>query len=172
MKDLDRKGGPFSDTLITYIIDTAEDQKRKVYFASTMFSSDTIDRYKEKGNNLGLVTLVTSSNRKYSSLVNDMFNKWILEFRTSGLNSWKLKHSNKSHAGKRIVMNYATSINRLMDEIKEFDTKQQLDLFNWYRVNLSSIIDQKYLEKVNQNWCESSDIKEITDWCKKGNYVK
>lgn len=165
IKKAEYKSGPFSDTLITYIVETAKDQNRPIYFASTLYSTDIIKRYKSEGRNLGLVTLITPSKKKHSMQIEAMFKKWIKEFRVGGLNSWKLRYGNKSLAGKRIVMNYAASIYKLMDEIKKFNPELRLELFYWYRENLSHVLNPDYLDKINETWCKSNDINEISDWC-------
>ncbi|MEN8192047.1 MAG: hypothetical protein ABFS12_04480 [Bacteroidota bacterium] len=164
--------GPFSDTLLTYIIEKARTDNIPIYFAATLFSSDVVDRYKEGGKNLGLVTFVGKNSKPYSSQIKNVIDKWLVEFRTGGMNSWILKHSDKVLTGRWHIMNYAAALNNLMEPINKFAPERRLELFNWYQNNLLNMLELKYVDDYNQMWCDSKDIKEIYDWCKKENYLE
>ena len=164
--------GPFSDTLITYIIEAAKVEERPVYLASTLFSSDIINRYKENGRKLGLVTLVGPTDKTYTSQIKMMIDKWLNEFRTGGLNSWILRYGKESLSGRHLVMNYAAIIYKLMDDIIKFAPEHRLELFHWYKRNLLGLMSSEDIDKSNMMWCKSKDIEEIYDWCKSKNYLE
>lgn len=164
--------GPFSDTLIVRVIDAATRAGRSVYFAATLFSSDVVDRYRERGHNLGLVTLVNPKAESYPLQLTNLFRTWISDFRTGGLDSWRLRYAKEGEFSRTLVMNYASSLYRLMDSIVEYTPEYRLNLFRWYRKHLLDLIPQKEVDKMNKMWCRSSDIKEIRDWCRSQGYTE
>jgi hypothetical protein len=164
--------GPFSDTLIVRIIEAATRAERSVYFAATLFSSDVVDRYRERGHNLGLVTLVNPRTEPYPLQLKNLLKTWISDFRTGGLDSWRLRYAKEGEFSWTLVMNYATSLYRLIDSIVEYAPEYRLNLFRWYQKHLLDLIPQKDVDKINKMWCRSSDIKEIRDWCRSQGYVE
>ena len=164
--------GPFSDTLISNIIKTARVEHRPVYLASTLYSSDIINRYIKNGQKLGLVTLVSPTDKTYASQIEIMTNSWLKKFRIGGLNSWHLRYGKESLAGKRLITNYAAAIYKVMDEIIKYTPERRLELFRWYKLNLLDLISPENIDKFNKMWCKSKDIKEIFNWCKSKNYLE
>ncbi len=164
--------GPFSDTLLSFVIETAIMEKRPVYLSATLYSSDVVNKYREEGQRLGLVTRVNPRGTTYSSQIKMLMDKWLNEFRTGGLNSWILRYGKESIAGRHIIMNYGATINSLMDEIIKYTPESRLELFRWYKKNLLGLICSEDIDKFNTMWCQSKDIKEIYDWCKSENYLE
>lgn len=166
------KFGPYCDTLIIKIVEKAGEANTPVYFASTVYYTDQLKRYKDKGRELGLVTLVTPTKKEYSEQVKEVVSTWINNFRTAGMNSWTLLHSNKSNSGKRLLINYAGALNHMMEPITKYAASQKLKLFNWYQDNLYDLLSSMDIDKFNSMWCKSNDIKIISDWCKKENILE
>ena len=157
-------GGPFGDTLIVRIIDTAEKVNRPVYFAATLYSSATIERYLEKGKPFGLVTLVTESGRSHKKQVITQIDTWLNEFRTGGLDSWNLKYSDEGENRRRMSANYAFGMLQMMEDIAKYDPASRTKLFDWYLVHLEELIPPKYSEKVNDEWVKIEGVPEIDRW--------
>lgn len=164
--------GFYCDTLIVQIIEKAKESMIPVYFAATLYSTPTIERYIEQGFELGLVTLITPSETNYSSQVTNVVNKWLTEFRTGSLKSWTLLYGEKSNAGKRLMLNYAAALDHMMDAIIKYAPNNRLELFKWYRDNLFELISSFDIDKFNKMWCRSKDIKSISDWCEKENILE
>lgn len=164
--------GPFSDTLLTLLINSARVNNIPVYLASTLYSSKIIDEYKEKGFNLGLITLVEPSGQAYSSMLKSVIDKWLNEFRIGGLESWNLKYGKESAAGKLLIINYGEALKSLMGAIIKYLPDKRIDLFHWYQKYLADLIPADKIDTINSSWCQSDDVKEINDWCKSKSYIK
>jgi hypothetical protein len=162
--------GPYSDTLITYLISSAKVNNRPVYLAATLYFSETINAYKEKGLNLGLVTEVETMTKDYPSQIRSLVDKWLNYFRTGGLESWQLKYAKESSAGKWLVSNYGGALKSIMNAIIKYVPEKRLDLFHWYQKYLIDLMPADKIDAINSSWCQSEDIKEINDWCKSKNY--
>jgi len=76
-------GGPFSDSLITLLIESAAQEGLDVYFAATLAGSPVVRKYLESGINLGIVTQITPTATTRASLMKSTCNTWINDFRTS-----------------------------------------------------------------------------------------
>lgn len=162
----------FSDILLTYLINSAQTNKRPVYLAATLYSSKTIDDYKENGLNLGLVTQILPSDIGYQTQIKNIIDKWLNDFRTGGLESWQLKYAKETSAGKWLVTNYGEALKSLMSAITRYIPERRLDLFHWYKNYLIDLLPIEKIDDINSSWCQSKDIKEINNWCKSKNYVK
>jgi hypothetical protein len=84
-------GGPFGDSLILRIVESAGRAGRPVYFAKTMYITEKLEDVCEKGRDLGLVTLITPTYVPYAEQLRQVYGKWINAFRTSGMKSWRLR---------------------------------------------------------------------------------
>ncbi len=157
--------GPFADTLISLIIDKAVSESKPVYLAATLFRSEMIERYSEKGVDLGFATLISKAKKDYPELLENVIDKWVHEFRTAGLNSWSVRYGKKSSAGMHLVMNYGAAIYALIDEVKRYSPDSQIELYKWYTNNLEDLIPPEEIEKLKNKWCGLTNIKEIKDWC-------
>lgn len=164
--------GPFSDTLLTCLINSAKANNIPVYLAATLYSSSTVDAYKERGLNLGLVTLVEPAVSEYSTVIKSVVNKWLNEFRTGGLESWQVKYAKESSAGKWLVTNYGGALKSLMSAIIKYAPEKRIDLFRWYQKYLIDLMPADKIDEINSSWCQSKDLQEINDWCKSKNYIK
>ena len=164
--------GPFSDTLLTEIVNSASRESRPVYLSATLYSTNVISEYRKVGADLGLVTQIVPGNKNYSKQIKQVVNKWLGEFRTAGLKSWKLNYSNEADAGKRLMINYAEALASLLDAVIKYAPEKQIELFNWYTENILNLIPADKIDKINSEWCESTNIKEIRDWCRNKNYIK
>jgi len=161
-------GGPFGDTLIALIIDSAQRAGRPVYISKTVFCTELIQRFLDKGRDLGLVTLVTSSTEPYSTQLRNMYNTWINDFRTTGLQSWRLKGAQEYDAARWLISNYAHGTISSLAELKKSDPKLRLGLFNWYRDYLENLLPQDKRTYIAEQWCRNaSDLSEVKAWSRK-----
>jgi len=164
--------GPYSDTLLTKVIDKATEVGRPVYFAATLYASPVIDRYREGGRELGIVTLVNPDPKPYKLQIRELTDNWLTKFRTAGLDCWTLRKAKKRRFGHTLAINYAAGLYNIIDDIKEFAPDQRLPLFHWYREHLTELIPDKYRDEINRMWTNSTDIKEIREWCKEQDLIE
>ncbi|MBM4169402.1 MAG: hypothetical protein FJ215_09625 [Ignavibacteria bacterium] len=160
------EGGPFSDMLIESLIDAAERSGRPVYFAHTLGSSETIDWYRKNGRSLGLATLVTQSRDSYSVQLKRMAKRWTEQFRTAGVESWRVKHAPPAMAGRQIVTNYVAGLYAVLDAITQHAPEYRKALFTWYVDYARDVTAPKFTESMDAAWCKISDVKEIREWCR------
>jgi hypothetical protein len=165
-------GGPFGDTLIVRLIESAEQAGRPVYFSWTLSKTPTIERYWKSGRPLALATLVTKPTQPLSEDLKKAIDLWLHDFRTGGLDSWRLRNAKGSDAGRMIMSNYGSGISMLMDNIKEYIPECRLDLFHWYQKHLIGILPSDMMDFINQMWCGQTDIKEIQSWCRSQGFIK
>jgi len=170
MKDNNKSvppGGLFGDTLIKQIIESAENAGRPAYFAKTMYSSESLKNLMENSLDLGLVTMVSPANIDYSVQLRNLYKKWLAEFRTGGINSWRLVNASEFDAGSFMIINYAFAIAGNLPNIKKYTPELLLDLFEWYKNNIERLLSEDFRYKVAMAWsCYASDIQEIDTWCK------
>ncbi len=164
--------GPFSDTLIVRLVEAAQRESRPVYFAATLASSGTIDQYCQSGRQFGLVTLVTPTDKTYSTQLQSLVGSWISQFRTGGLDSWRLRHAKAADAGRKLMFNYLASIHHLLDPILRHAPGKVPDLFHWYQDHLEPIVPADQVDAMNSLWCRTSDYPEIRDWCRDQGYFE
>lgn len=158
-------GGPFGDTLVLRIIDSAERAERSVYFSRTLYFTDQLRAVSEKGRDLGLVTLVTASSISYADQLRETYGGWIDNFRTAGLQSWRLRNAPLTDAGRMIVANYATGLATNLEFIRKNVPQIRLELFRWYLDNIEKLVGEEMRSRVAREWCRhGSDIKEINAW--------
>jgi hypothetical protein len=159
-------GGPFGDTLIVRLIESATKEERPVYLAHTLYESDVVKRYRGKGRQLGLVTLATPPTKSYKQEMRELVTVWLEEFRTGGLDSWRLHHSKKGDAALPIMTNYAAGLYAIMDSAANELHDSRLDLFHWYEQHLEKLFSEgKIKNLMMEMWCRFDDIEEIKAWC-------
>ena len=163
---------PYGDTLIVRLIESTVREGRSVYFSWTLSMSDMVKRYHEQGRHLALVTLVTPSTEPYRKELKESLKIWLNEFRTGGLDSWRLHYADDADAGRSLMNNYAGGILMLMDSIKVHAPEMRLDLFNWYQKHLAQIVPQKNAESMNQMWQQHGDIDEIKEWRRSQGFIE
>ncbi|MFB0515914.1 MAG: hypothetical protein ACETWG_04840, partial [Candidatus Neomarinimicrobiota bacterium] len=168
----DPSGSPFSDTLIVRIIKAAQREGRPVYFAATLASSGTIDRYRSAGRLLGLVTLVTPTDKAYSQQLRSLASTWTGQFRTGGLDSWRLRHARAADAGRKLMFNYFASIHKLLDPLRRDAPNLVPDLFHWYRRHLEPIVPADQIDAMSTTWCRAAEYPEIRAWCREQGYLE
>jgi tetratricopeptide (TPR) repeat protein len=155
------------DRLIVRIIDAAQRAGRPVYFACTIDENKLLKECASRGRRLGLATLVTPSTKPYEAQGRDLLNTWIREFRTGGLDSWRVRYEKDSRSGRVLIRNYAAALSSLKDPITAAGGDVRLRLFRWYRDHLLSLLPQEMADETNAMWCGTSAPPEIQDWCKK-----
>ncbi|MCP4583001.1 MAG: hypothetical protein GY839_15440 [candidate division Zixibacteria bacterium] len=158
--------GPFGDTLILKIIESAEHAERPVYFAPTLYVTKDLKKIAKNGRLLGLVTLVTSARISYAKQLRQSFNEWLDNFRTGGLNSWRLRYSSKTDAGFQLISNYACGLATCLDSLKVYAPNLRGALFQWHLRHLDKLPAKAICEHVLPAWCRQTDIDEIKRWCK------
>jgi hypothetical protein len=162
--------GPYSDTLITKLVKAAEREGKPVYLAATLYLSGPIKKYWDSGRKLGLVTIVNAPEETYNYQISNITNIWLNEFRTSGIDSWKIKYAKTGDAGKLLMLNYPAGLLKLLDSIGKYAPEKTLPLFNWYREHLEPLIPIENLSDMNKMWCTFQDVPEINRWCKQMGY--
>jgi hypothetical protein len=158
-------GGPFSDSLITRLVEAASREGRKVFFAATLFSTPAVVRYRDGGINLGIVTLVTPLPADRTPVIREACEVWTTGFRTSGVDSWSLAHSGPAAAGRQLALNYSAGLYNMMEGVVESAPGYRLPLFRWYLAHALGITPEKYRSELKKMWCAQNDIAEISRWC-------
>ncbi len=160
--------GLFGDTLILMLIKSAERAGLPVYFSKTLYIGDQLKESVEKGRDLGLVILVTPSSDSYKDQLRKVYSVWIDQFRTGGLDGWRLHHADATDAGRFLVPNYAAGIAANLENIKKDTPELRTGLFHWYINHIEELLSEEFRGKFAQVWNRyASDIKEIKNWCKK-----
>jgi tetratricopeptide (TPR) repeat protein len=172
LEDLrERTKGKCGDELIVRLIEASEREGRPVYFSLTLYPSDVIDPYFEKGRMLALATLVTSPRHSYARQLTDAAGKWVNEFRTGGIDSWKVHYAKPGDAGSKLMMNYAANICKLIGPLKEHAPDYLPDMFNWYREHCVDLLLRKDADEMGMMWSEVKDVGEIRAWCLQQGYI-
>ena len=171
-KITDAQRTPFSDLLIERLVNACRNAGRPVYFAATVQHSNVVKQLLATGRELGVVTLVTPPDETDASQMRKIVTVWLQDFRTAGLDSWALRYSKQSRAGKMLVQNYGAALQSQMDRIIALAPDSRLRLFRWYCDHLVALIPVSNRENLDRMWCRSDDIKEIKDWCQKMNLSK
>jgi len=159
--------GIIGDTLILKLIDAAERAERPVYFSKTLSITDKIKAAAANGRDLGLVTLVSPIRGAGAELYRRTFTNWVGNFRTGGLDGWRLRHSSPNDAGKLLVSNYAMGIADNLDSLKIHAPDLRQKLFSWYLAHLENILSSEMRGEMAEKWCAHSDVREIEDWCRR-----
>ncbi len=166
-------GGPFGDTLIVRLIDAAIREGRPVYMSHTLYESDVVERYREKGRSLGLVSLVTPPTEPYGEELKKLFRLWLEEYRTGGLDSWRLRHAKAGDAALPIMTNYGAGLYLALGSAPSETREFRLDLFRWYQKHLADLLPQNGVrDTINRMWCGFDDIEEIQNWCRRQGHIK
>ncbi|MCB1058622.1 MAG: hypothetical protein KDB65_00190 [Calditrichaeota bacterium] len=157
---------PYSYPLITKMIGAAERERRPVYFAHTVYEDEFIKSYKEQGCLLGLATLVTPCGDDKNKRLEDAMRIWVNQFRTGGMDSWRLRSTKPTDAGRMLMPNYAFVAAVSAAKLKGASPELRGALFKWYRAHVEPILNEDMKKKVCQVWCEIEDVPEISEWCK------
>ncbi len=159
--------GIIGDALILKLIEAAERAERPVYFSKTLSITDMIRTAAANGKNLGLVMMVSPIRGTGTDLYRRTFSNWIGNFRTGGLDGWRLRHSSANDAGRLLVSNYAMGIAENLDSLKIYAPDLRQRLFTWYLEHLEGLLSSELRGEMAEKWCAHSDVKEIEEWCKR-----
>ena len=161
-------GGLVSDTLIKLIVKSAKRAERPVYFSSTLYITKELEGLTVKGHQLGLATLVTPTKRDYNEQLREVLTVWVDEYRTAGIDSWRLRHASDTDADKMLVQNYASALLNNLYSLKSELNDLRLPLFKWYIRHLNELVSDKLQHRIAHVWaCYGANIAEVDDWCKK-----
>ncbi|MBU0692502.1 hypothetical protein KKH18_11910 [bacterium] len=160
------------DSLVVYLTNYAAKFGRPVYFALTLYDSEILDPLKSEGVMLGLAIRVTESDKPYSEEAAVVMRQWLSDYRSAGLDSWKVQFASASSAGRWIVSNYAYAMVSTLDTLKANAPAMRRELFEWYTKHLEKVIPLQHRERVEQYWCSQSDVPEIQEWCRKAGIGK
>ncbi|KPJ61049.1 MAG: hypothetical protein AMJ46_03520 [Latescibacteria bacterium DG_63] len=161
-------GGPFGDTLIVKIVESAERARRPVYISRTVFITKKLKPLLERGRDLGLVTLATRSEIPYAEQLRKVYGKWIKDFRTGGLQSWRLRSAPDTDAGRSLMSNYAAGAVINLESLKKNAPELRVKLFQWYIQHAHDLLSEDLRHNMAQGWCcYASDLKEVDTWCRK-----
>jgi hypothetical protein len=160
------------DRLVVRVIEAAQRVGYPVYFACTLDPVDLLQKYVREGRRLGLVTLVTPTSKQYTDQARKLLTTWVTEFRTGGLDSWRLRSAKDTRAGKMLVRNYAAALKSLKDQIQTAGPQMQLEMFHWYRKHLLEVIPKDLADEANGIWCVPGSPREIQSWCREQGLLK
>ncbi len=166
----DRKGNPValsSDTLIVRLIESAKLANRPVYAALTLEETPKLKPFIDNGFHVGLAIRLTASQDKNESVVKHNFGIWLNEFRTGGLDSWRLRNAKPSDAGLMMTSLYLGGMNGLLDSGKTLNSTDRIAMFRWYRTHLQPVLSQENKRAALEIWNRYSEIPEIREWCTK-----
>jgi len=165
---LRKGGGQFSDTLVQMLIESAERAGRPVHFFKTLHLTDPLMLLVEDSRDLGLTWLVTKSSESYGSQLKATVKTWLNDFRTGGVDSWRLRHVPRSDAGLRLVANYAFAVGMMLEHLHTHAPELRIDLYKWYMKHIDPILDEDARYRFNSYWCLfAADVPEIKAWCTK-----
>ncbi len=157
--------GLIGDTLILKLIEAAQRAQRPLYFSKTLFITEKLKAAAANGIDLGMVTLVSPAGRSKAELYRRSFINWIENFRTGGLDSWRLRFSSANDAGRMLVQNYVKGITDNLDSLRIYAPELRSRLFLWYREHLENLLSGELRGEAAERWCAHGDIKEIDAWC-------
>ncbi len=161
-------GGLVGDTLIQLLVRSAERAGRPVYFANTLYVTKDLKELAENGRQLGLATLVTSTDRPHNDQLRRSFAAWTTDFRTVGLDSWSLHHAPEADAGRSLVQNYARGIEVNLPTLRDNAPELRLPLFRWYIAHVEKHLGDEMKHRIAQTWaCYASDLTQVDTWCAK-----
>ncbi len=170
-KKLIPAAGLYGDTLIVRLIEAAARESRPVYLASTMYSTRVVDEYREKGVNLGLVTLAAPPGKPRQDYYREAVRVLLQDFRTAGMDGWNLRHAKEGSVGRNLAVNYAATIAALL-ESQEPASKNVLKLFHWYQEHLEALLKQNIKDYMGQFWSGYAAFPEIKEWCRNRSYLE
>ena len=162
---------PYSDELIARIVEAGEREGRPVYFSHTLYLSPLLDPIRDKGRVLGLATLVTAPKRSYADQLGDVADVWINEYRTGGMDGWRVRFARKGDASRMMLRNYPASINIMIGPLKSYVPEYLPGLFHWYREHCLPLMSHKEADEIGAMWLEANDVDEIREWCEAQGYV-
>ena len=158
---------PWSDTLIVRLIGAAVRAKRPVYFALTLESVPALEPYREKGRMFGLATLVTPPVKSDADMRQAWLNVWLRGFRTSGLDSWQLRHAKRGHAGKMLMPNYAAVLTQQIEPLRQSSPELLPPLFQWYCEHVEPLLSTDMSTQINSVWCGAVNDPAGQEWCRR-----
>ncbi len=159
-------GGPYGDMLISKIIETAGKVGRPVYFAWTMYQTEPLEEYWDNGHAMALATLVTPLDVPYEKELERTIKVVLNEFRTGGMDSWRIRYAIKADAAKMILSNYASGMQVWIVSTNDKIAAYRLPLFHWYQDHVVHWLSQEYSDGMTEMWCGVKDIPEIQQWCR------
>jgi len=156
----------FSDTLVLRLLDSANQAHRPVYFALTLWLSPRLKPLQEHARLLGLARLVTPAAESYGPQLRTVMTAVLHDYRTGGLNSWRLRSAKPNDAGRMLAPNYAAMLCMALDTIRQAAPELRADLFHWYRANVEPVIPESFAKQLQPAWCEQTDVADIQAWCR------
>lgn len=166
------QAGLVGDTLIIQIIEAAQRAGRPVYFSKTLSITEPLKRFQENGRDMGLVILVSSTLKTYGGQLRTVLNSWISSFRTGGLDSWRLRYSPPNDAARMMMVNYAYGLGNLIPAIDEHCLDLKPELLRWYDTHALPILKSEAADRLNQYWCQSKPMPELSEWCARKGLMK
>jgi hypothetical protein len=157
---------PLGDRLVVRLIEAARRAHRPVYFACTLEYNAMVRGFMAQARKLGLVSLITPTAQPYQAQLQKLFRIWENDFRTAGLDSWRLHAATESRADRMLVRNYAGALQSLKSGIDQAGPAVQLPLFRWYRNHLVEVLPMEMATEMNRMWCGAKSPQEIREWCK------
>jgi hypothetical protein len=171
-KPSNSSAGLYGDTLIAQIIEAAQHAGRPVYFSKTLSITEPLEPFVENGRDLGLVILVSPTLKTYGSQLRTLLNDWLRSFRTGGLDSWRLRYASSGDAARMMMVNYAHGLANMLPAIDEHCIDLKPDLLRWFETHAMPVLESQRADQLNQYWCQSKSIPELTEWCTRKGLMK
>lgn len=160
-------GGLFSDTLVSLLIGSAERAGRPFYLAGTLYYTEKLKQLAQEGRELGLVTLVTPVDVPYQKQLRRVYGAWLADFRTAGVDAWRLRYAPETDAGRMLASNYGRALASNLGALEQNAPELLLPLFQWYRDHVDAILSEDFRYRIAYAWCCSGfGIGEVEAWCR------
>ena len=139
------------DSLILRIIDAAKQAGRPVYAAASVHATPTLQKLFDAALPLGLVFFLTPSKDDSATLPTRAMKVWLNDFRTGGLDSWRLRYAKPSDSGKMLARNYAHGLPWLLYTLPPADAKElQPRVKEWFENHAATLCDSVNTAAIRQ----------------------
>ncbi len=164
-----RKGkGPYDTMLIEKLLPSAKKNQQPLYFALTLYMNEPLEKLAADGFTVGLAHAVAPVDGR-KNLVRKTSATWLSEFRTGGLDSWKVRYADQFQA-EWMGMNYSAALLRTMEEIKTSAPDKAGPLFQWYLSYCLPLQSPEMQDKFGQQWSRYDQVPDIRIWCREQGY--
>ncbi len=153
---------PLSEVLMERVLQEAQLQGRPVCFASTLAPTSGLESLMERGESLGLATLVQTGEHK------SIFDPacWISQWRTAGMDSYSLRYQSATNADRLMLRNYLSALATATDpqRVPSLDTRRAL--FYWFTRHLAPQFPVPVQQQLAAAFGRGADLPEVDIWLK------
>lgn len=154
----------YSEALILRLVDAARRARRPVYFALTMPTPPALRALRDAGRCHGLATLVTPAPADGVPDAAQMLQVWVSDFRTGGLDSWRLKHAPPADAGRMLAANYAAGLAALVAANPPVSESLKGQAWEWYLRHVDGLLSVEDRQRHSAAWSRWSDLPAVRAW--------